>query len=98
MEEINKKIHEIIGLGYYEGSVGKNIDFINSWAGYGLLWEWWQANLLIKKFLLEDCSGGYEIGALNEDEILIPIKYISPEKLAKATVDFFDNYEDFTGE
>lgn len=95
-EELNKRIHEILGMCWHSGhwvqgwrmtcdTCGdqdfKNIDFTTSWPGFGILWEWWQKQEKFTDFLRE--ASADRLGFIYWKVVS------SPLALAEATVEFF---------
>lgn len=81
-EELNKRIHELLGFKWYEGDsadFGYNYEFTKEWRAFGYLWEWWQKQEKWEDFLFESDS----------EMCCIGLKYVSPRGLAEATVEFF---------
>lgn len=98
-EELNKHIHEILGMCWHEFKSYKNIvinycvlcktknvtklDFTISWEGFGILITWWMKHKDWEKFPVWVLSK-------YDEEQAIPVRYLSPSALAEATVEFFE--------
>ena len=116
-EELNKKIHEIIGLCWHIRSTNEcivchrilvksvgggnfeclpaNIDFVNAWEGFGILWGFMQRRELSEKLNFRYYVWGALIGHGDwsndlSDANAIPTSLISPSVFANAVIKFFE--------
>ena len=114
-EQLNKRLHEIVGLCWHEYGVTlteyytecikcvrcsesywrtppPRLDFVNTWEGFGILWEFMQKHEQYSEFIL--FYGGQDFiqktPKSGEYEDYLRIEYISPHALAKAVVEFFE--------
>ena len=109
-EEINKRIHKIIGLCWHENELDNceydkldiykcnkcrryysdNMKSVNTWVGFGILWEFMQKHEQFSEFIL--IYGGQDFiqktSKSGEYEDYLRIEYISPPALAKAVMEF----------
>ena len=105
-EELNKRMHEIIGLCYPDrepksiicrqhGMVHPKYDFTSDWSAFGLLWSWMQEHEKWDAFI-------YQLPSMKEgdygvvDDISYPLiqtYYVNPLNLSTAIVEFFKEEE-----
>ena len=103
-EQLNKRIHEIMGLCGHENisqiwnecfdchkhDAGLTlIDFVNSWEGFGILWGFIQKHERLEEFITK--YGSYAVYPIKPPYVYcLPIVLISPLAFAKAVVEFFE--------
>jgi len=89
-EQVNKRLHEIVGLcwrgSFIELGFQKytRTDFVNTWEGFGILWQFMRKHERWEKFEAE--NGGYSL----HNEGYVAVSLIAPNILAKAVVEFFE--------
>ena len=89
-EQLNKRIHEIMGIRWYSGyleDIGYNYDFVHTWRGFGMLWEFMQEHERWEEFI--EKHGSYVLIKRREQASCIYSKYINPQMFAKAVEEFF---------
>ena len=97
-EQLNKRIHEIMGIRWHSGyleDIGYNYDFVHTWRGFGILWEFMQEHEYIVKLKFRDYVWGELVGHGDwvsdlADADAIPESLLSPLALAKAVEGFFE--------
>ena len=82
----HKMLFKIIGGGNFE-CLPANIDFVNTWEGFGILWEFMQKHEQWDKFRLRFCA--YD--EITNKHWCLNVKLISPPVFAKAVVGFFED-------
>lgn len=98
-EELNKQIHKIMGRPYHNYNEChdplcsiSNIDFVYTWQGFGIAWEFMQKH---KRWAEFGQFYGSITGILAQEGEAIyiynfPDKLISPLSFAEAMVEFFE--------
>lgn len=102
-EELNKRIHEILGICWhneiseiwqecltchkYGDDIEVRMDFTTSWAGFGILIEWWQKHEKFEVFFSKILFDGIASGKRTISQIVAEL--LSPLALTEATVKFF---------
>lgn len=91
--ELNKRIHEIMGLKYYEGpseeDVWYNYNFLTEWRAFGLMWEFMQKHKQREEFIREYGGESY-YSNIHRTKLFMGVKFISPRPFAEAMVNFFE--------
>ena len=115
-EDLNKRIHEIMGLCWHESTNERqlddsilcrncgekfhifklfnlNTDFVNTWEGFGILWEFIRGHEQWEKFLNRSLRNK---AITNSDNEIIGYRIqiedlISPPAFAKIVVEFFED-------
>ena len=111
-EQLNKRLHEIVGLCWHEYGVTlteyytecikcvrcsesywqtppPRLDFVNTWEGFGILWEFMRKHTDWTKFCV---TNGWYIPEIELNPVWhLPVMLISPYAFAKAVVDFFED-------
>jgi len=74
--ELNKQLHEITGLSH-------QIDFVNTWTGFGILWEFMQRHKLWESFIIR-------YGGFATHTYCISIHSVNPKSFATIVTEFFE--------
>lgn len=98
-EQINKRIHELLGLCWHKNlslmrwecldchRLPLKFNFTTSWEGFGILWGWLQKHERREEFYV---SNGWHIPKTEPHSgWCLPITIISPSALSRAVVKFF---------
>lgn len=90
-EEINKRIHELMGLCWYQ-NIDHNYNFTSDWSAFGMLWEWMQKHEKWEKFLIDNSKF---LSPKDWVQIpFVPIHLINPFNFSTAFVEFFKQEEE----
>jgi len=99
-KELNKKVHVILRICWHENisqiwnecldchkhdiELTKLVNFVSTWEGFGIIWEFIQKHERWPAFTLEH-------GISRMTGWYLPVKLISPSALAQAFVEFFED-------
>lgn len=90
-EELNKRLHEIMGIKWYTEyleDTGYNYDFVHTWRGFGILLEFMKGHGKWGDFIKTQCS--LISVFLSCHAYHVPAVLISPPTFAKAVGEFFE--------